>query len=195
MLPLIVPLFLSSLHRAENMALAMDARAYGSSPERTSLAVIPVQTPRRAGDRRGRWLSAMQLVIFVNELIRGSAPFALRSGAFFAPTWMRIQAATTTRTIRVDTPASGRPLATAIGREHCPGGKAQHADHAQDQDRVGQAAGDPRGDQTHDRPALQGRPDQPGHRPDEQARQDGQQRVGEPDVALARWEPPRPGSC
>jgi energy-coupling factor transport system permease protein len=35
--PVIVPLFLASLHRAENMALAMDARAYGSSPERTSL--------------------------------------------------------------------------------------------------------------------------------------------------------------
>ena len=33
-LPLIVPLFLASLHRAENMALAMDARAYGCSRER-----------------------------------------------------------------------------------------------------------------------------------------------------------------
>jgi len=39
-LPLVVPLFLSSLHRAETMALAMDARAYGSSLERTTLAVF-----------------------------------------------------------------------------------------------------------------------------------------------------------
>ncbi len=38
--PVIVPLFLASLHRAENMALAMDARAYGSSPERTSLVEL-----------------------------------------------------------------------------------------------------------------------------------------------------------
>ncbi len=38
--PVIVPLFLSSLHRAENMALAMDARAYGSAPERTSLVAL-----------------------------------------------------------------------------------------------------------------------------------------------------------
>jgi energy-coupling factor transport system permease protein len=37
-LPVIVPLFLISLHRAENMALAMDARAYGSAVVRTSLA-------------------------------------------------------------------------------------------------------------------------------------------------------------
>lgn len=36
-IPVLVPLFLASLQRAENMALAMDARAYGSSPERTSL--------------------------------------------------------------------------------------------------------------------------------------------------------------
>ncbi|MBI4928586.1 MAG: energy-coupling factor transporter transmembrane protein EcfT [Anaerolineae bacterium] len=35
--PVIIPLFISSLNRAENMALAMDARAYGSVPERTSL--------------------------------------------------------------------------------------------------------------------------------------------------------------
>lgn len=38
--PVIIPLFLASLHRAENMALAMDARAYGSSPERTSLVEL-----------------------------------------------------------------------------------------------------------------------------------------------------------
>lgn len=35
--PLIVPLFLSSLHKAENMALAMDARAYGSADMRSSM--------------------------------------------------------------------------------------------------------------------------------------------------------------
>ena len=35
--PLIVPLFLASLRRAERMALAMDARAYGSAQVRTSM--------------------------------------------------------------------------------------------------------------------------------------------------------------
>lgn len=35
--PLIVPLFVASLRRAENMALAMDARGYGSTPARTSM--------------------------------------------------------------------------------------------------------------------------------------------------------------
>lgn len=34
--PLIIPLFVISLRRAENMALAMDARAYGYLPQRTS---------------------------------------------------------------------------------------------------------------------------------------------------------------
>jgi energy-coupling factor transport system permease protein len=34
---LIVPLFLASLRRAERMALAMDARAYGSAPVRPSM--------------------------------------------------------------------------------------------------------------------------------------------------------------
>jgi energy-coupling factor transport system permease protein len=37
MLPLIVPLFTSSLQKAENLALAMEARAYGVFKERTSL--------------------------------------------------------------------------------------------------------------------------------------------------------------
>lgn len=37
-IPIIVPLFLSSLRRAENMALAMDARAYGSAEVRSSIA-------------------------------------------------------------------------------------------------------------------------------------------------------------
>lgn len=36
-LPMIVPLFLTSLRRAENLALAMDARGYGASEERTSM--------------------------------------------------------------------------------------------------------------------------------------------------------------
>jgi energy-coupling factor transport system permease protein len=36
-IPVIVPLFLSSLRKAENMALAMDARAYGSVDKRTSM--------------------------------------------------------------------------------------------------------------------------------------------------------------
>ncbi|HCS40683.1 MAG TPA: hypothetical protein DIW44_14015 [Anaerolineaceae bacterium] len=34
--PLLIPLFVISLRRAENMALAMDARAYGYLPQRTS---------------------------------------------------------------------------------------------------------------------------------------------------------------
>lgn len=38
--PLIVPLFVNSLRRAENMALAMDARGYGSLPIRTSLVIL-----------------------------------------------------------------------------------------------------------------------------------------------------------
>ena len=37
MMPLLVPLFLTSLRRAENMALAMDARSYGSSKIRTTM--------------------------------------------------------------------------------------------------------------------------------------------------------------
>lgn len=36
-LPMIVPLFLTSLRRAENLALAMDARGYGGPSERTSM--------------------------------------------------------------------------------------------------------------------------------------------------------------
>ena len=39
-IPIIIPLFLASLRRAEAMALAMDAPAYGSSPERTSLVEL-----------------------------------------------------------------------------------------------------------------------------------------------------------
>jgi len=40
--PMLVPLFMTSLHRAENLALAMDARAYGSGP-RSSLAELKMQ--------------------------------------------------------------------------------------------------------------------------------------------------------
>jgi energy-coupling factor transport system permease protein len=39
-LPLIVPLFLTSLRRAENLALAMEARGYGSKTRRTSMVVM-----------------------------------------------------------------------------------------------------------------------------------------------------------
>lgn len=35
--PLVIPLFLISLRRGENMALAMDARAYGCVADRTSM--------------------------------------------------------------------------------------------------------------------------------------------------------------
>jgi energy-coupling factor transport system permease protein len=38
--PLIVPLFVISLRRAVNMALAMDARGYGSLPGRTSMVTL-----------------------------------------------------------------------------------------------------------------------------------------------------------
>ncbi len=40
LVPLIVPLFIVSLRRAENMALAMDARAYGSMRTRTSMVQL-----------------------------------------------------------------------------------------------------------------------------------------------------------
>ena len=36
-IPLLVPLFITSLHKAENMALAMDARAYGSNAQSTTM--------------------------------------------------------------------------------------------------------------------------------------------------------------
>jgi energy-coupling factor transport system permease protein len=45
--PIFVPLFVSSLRRAESMALAMDARGYGSLPVRTSL--ISLKFTRRDG--------------------------------------------------------------------------------------------------------------------------------------------------
>jgi energy-coupling factor transport system permease protein len=39
-IPLIVPLFLTTLRRAENLALAMDARGYGSSAAPTSMTIL-----------------------------------------------------------------------------------------------------------------------------------------------------------
>ena len=42
-LPLIVPLFLTSLRRAENLALAMEARGYGSKSRRTSMVVMSLR--------------------------------------------------------------------------------------------------------------------------------------------------------
>jgi energy-coupling factor transport system permease protein len=42
-IPLIVPLFLTSLRRAETLALAMDARAYGLKNQRTSLYELNLQ--------------------------------------------------------------------------------------------------------------------------------------------------------
>jgi energy-coupling factor transport system permease protein len=39
-LPMLVPLFIISLRKAENMALAMDARAYGSSAQPTSMVEL-----------------------------------------------------------------------------------------------------------------------------------------------------------
>ncbi len=41
--PVIVPLFVASLRRAENMALAMDSRGYGSLPLRTSLVTLHIK--------------------------------------------------------------------------------------------------------------------------------------------------------
>ena len=38
--PMIIPLFITSLRRSENLALAMDARAYGVLKYRTSMAVL-----------------------------------------------------------------------------------------------------------------------------------------------------------
>ena len=52
--PLIVPLFVTSLRRAENMALAMDARGYGSGPIRTSMIVLNF-----------RWVDWLALVVTV----------------------------------------------------------------------------------------------------------------------------------
>ena len=52
MLPLIIPLFLTSLRRAETLALAMDARAYGDSFRRTALV-----------EMHFRWVDALALLL------------------------------------------------------------------------------------------------------------------------------------
>ena len=39
-IPLLVPLFITSLHKAENMALAMDARAYGIKTQATTMVEL-----------------------------------------------------------------------------------------------------------------------------------------------------------
>ncbi len=52
--PLIVPLFVTSLRRAENMALAMDARGYGSTPIRTSMVELHF-----------RWVDGLALILIV----------------------------------------------------------------------------------------------------------------------------------
>ncbi len=43
-IPILVPLFLTTLQRAEKMALAMDARGYGAAERRTSLAQLNFQS-------------------------------------------------------------------------------------------------------------------------------------------------------
>lgn len=47
-IPMIVPLFMTSLRRAENLALAMDARGYGSGPRYSSMIVFSFK-PKDAG--------------------------------------------------------------------------------------------------------------------------------------------------
>lgn len=51
-IPLLLPLFLTSLRRAENMALAMDARGYGSQKKRSNLIVF-----------RFKWIDALVILI------------------------------------------------------------------------------------------------------------------------------------
>ena len=50
--PMIIPLFLTSLRRAETLALAMDARAYGDSLRRTALV-----------EMHFRWVDALTLLL------------------------------------------------------------------------------------------------------------------------------------
>ncbi len=53
-IPLLLPLFLTSLRRAENMALAMDARGYGNQKERSTLVQY-----------RFGWIDALVVLISV----------------------------------------------------------------------------------------------------------------------------------
>jgi energy-coupling factor transport system permease protein len=59
-LPMIVPLFLTSLRRAENLALAMDARGYGGPVERTSMNELQM---------RGKDWLAMAVAVVLTALI------------------------------------------------------------------------------------------------------------------------------
>lgn len=63
MLPLIVPLFVVSLRRAENMALAMDARAYGSLRARTSLVQLRLRAADAAAMLLGLAVAAVMLLV------------------------------------------------------------------------------------------------------------------------------------
>jgi energy-coupling factor transport system permease protein len=62
-IPLIVPLFMTSLHRAELMALAMDARAYGSSPRPTSMVDMHFQVVDALAVALGIIIAAAILII------------------------------------------------------------------------------------------------------------------------------------
>ena len=53
-IPMIIPLFITSLRRSENLALAMDARAYGVLNTRTSMAVLHFT-----------WIDALAVVISI----------------------------------------------------------------------------------------------------------------------------------
>lgn len=57
-LPILVPLFVTSLRRAENLALAMDARGYGSGPTRSSMVVLSF-----------RWLDVAVIVLVIGVVV------------------------------------------------------------------------------------------------------------------------------
>lgn len=62
-LPLIVPLFLITLRRAENLALAIDARAYGANQQPGSFFAFTFKTKDAAGLIIGIILSALIVVV------------------------------------------------------------------------------------------------------------------------------------
>jgi len=64
-IPLIVPLFLTSLRRAETMALAMDARAYGSTRRRTSMYTMHFAWKDAAALLLGAGCAAVILILGV----------------------------------------------------------------------------------------------------------------------------------
>jgi energy-coupling factor transport system permease protein len=61
-IPILVPLFIASLRRAENMALAMDVRGYGSQPIRTSM--VTLRYDRADALALGAGASVILLVVF-----------------------------------------------------------------------------------------------------------------------------------